>query len=753
MTIGPDLSVDPAQAYLDAGVQASEDPEAAHDRVGVVVAAGLLTTFALMAAALRAEPAPATEGAARELLERIWRKAAPTWLQIAVPALRYAIELGRTSGMESADLAAVADAYAESLGDYAHATSADALLSGFRAQLNAGWSSDLAWRRAAMGYGLDERGMRQFITPLLSRPTTYTADLPAASVQLLAKLLHHRASAIAGNESYHVSQLGRALTWQYQAATGLIPPDAQKRWVTADDEMVCPICGPLHNVVVPLGESFETPDGARLVVPGVHPNCRCRVELAYAVLSKAWDETRVKRDREGQFSRTEQRIRTADPERAKQAAEVAEMLREAAERYDTPQMVSTGMTPAAEMTRAPQMTRAVEMTPASDGMTAAEPQMTRAMVKDTPFGAMVRAKSTTRRITEIYWLPDEKGQQVQHEDVREESFDSPTAEFHNTVVLNGAEYFNALVNHMTSPEGRDRFDTEGWEVPEAHPMLNLKVGDIVDIDATALGTAHPDGQWVPPAMVGIVDSEGELGVNWIPKMANWSAYKDDQHSELADEGFSNIDQYSDWRSEEVMYERQAARSGDYGHAMLEDWTEDPVLQYFGDDDIDNLAVQVRKSGGTIPVHWAEMSSEGKREYVWNAMNLEEGLDIRNRTWTNHAEGHLKEIFSREVSGGYAAAGLMDATAKSVSPDLFVFRGHFGPTPGVVEGQYRVQGVRFHRLDANQRDFLESELIDTGMSLNDQFDEVRVFVLEPYSPPWVPQSPEDLRRGMPRGVHH
>ena len=45
----------------------------------------------------------------------------------------------------------------------------------------------------------------------------------------------------------------------------------KRRWNTGVDELVCPICGPLHNVIVGLDETF--PGGFR--VPPAHPNCRC----------------------------------------------------------------------------------------------------------------------------------------------------------------------------------------------------------------------------------------------------------------------------------------------------------------------------------------------------------------------------------------------------------------------------------------------------------------------------------------------
>ncbi|MGQ9491728.1 MAG: phage head morphogenesis protein [Anaerolineae bacterium] len=45
----------------------------------------------------------------------------------------------------------------------------------------------------------------------------------------------------------------------------------RRRWNTAHDELVCPVCGPLNQVVVDITEPF--PGG--LALPPAHPNCRC----------------------------------------------------------------------------------------------------------------------------------------------------------------------------------------------------------------------------------------------------------------------------------------------------------------------------------------------------------------------------------------------------------------------------------------------------------------------------------------------
>ena len=45
----------------------------------------------------------------------------------------------------------------------------------------------------------------------------------------------------------------------------------QRRWNTANDELVCPICGPLNGMVVGITEPFS----GGIMLPPAHPNCRC----------------------------------------------------------------------------------------------------------------------------------------------------------------------------------------------------------------------------------------------------------------------------------------------------------------------------------------------------------------------------------------------------------------------------------------------------------------------------------------------
>ena len=76
-----------------------------------------------------------------------------------------------------------------------------------------------------------------------------------------------RAEMIAATEATRAFAVGQRTYWEH---TGVV--NASK-WNTANDELVCPICGPLDNKVVPLEENFS--DEFDIYEPPAHINCRC----------------------------------------------------------------------------------------------------------------------------------------------------------------------------------------------------------------------------------------------------------------------------------------------------------------------------------------------------------------------------------------------------------------------------------------------------------------------------------------------
>lgn len=83
-----------------------------------------------------------------------------------------------------------------------------------------------------------------------------------------------RAERIAVTEVTRMFAEGNILAWK---STGYI---TEKRWRTAMDERVCPICGPLENRVVSIEGAWDVNIPRReireyLFSPPAHVNCRC----------------------------------------------------------------------------------------------------------------------------------------------------------------------------------------------------------------------------------------------------------------------------------------------------------------------------------------------------------------------------------------------------------------------------------------------------------------------------------------------
>lgn len=81
-----------------------------------------------------------------------------------------------------------------------------------------------------------------------------------------------RAEMIAVTETTRVFAAGNLATWR---TSGVVK---KKQWYTAEDELVCPMCGPLADTE-PIGidENWLTPDGA-IDGPPAHVRCRCWVQ-------------------------------------------------------------------------------------------------------------------------------------------------------------------------------------------------------------------------------------------------------------------------------------------------------------------------------------------------------------------------------------------------------------------------------------------------------------------------------------------
>lgn len=198
---------------------------------------------------------------------------------MVLPALRYTITAGTTGDLSYEDKVVVAQTMSHQIFDYVNDSSAKALVDAYNNQLAQKWSPEVAWARVAPAYGLEPRSMNQYLKLLAQGEGREI--LPTVAKDFAARAIQARAERIGATEAYRAHEMGKTIVWLSEYRKGALPKDVQRKWRTAADEKVCSICGPMDLIQVPMTEQFELPDGNKVWAPGVHPNCRCSVELSY----------------------------------------------------------------------------------------------------------------------------------------------------------------------------------------------------------------------------------------------------------------------------------------------------------------------------------------------------------------------------------------------------------------------------------------------------------------------------------------
>ena len=137
-------------------------------------------------------------------------------------------------------------------------------------------------RSRALSYELAEQLDMTTRTLVGEALATYT-ETPGMTLGDLTKLLEPafgeaRAQMIAVTE---VTRIYSDATNTYQRIASDAGVEMRRVWLTLRDELVCPICGPLHGLPE---EDWRIahPDG-----PPAHPNCRCSTELTVQTLEEA----------------------------------------------------------------------------------------------------------------------------------------------------------------------------------------------------------------------------------------------------------------------------------------------------------------------------------------------------------------------------------------------------------------------------------------------------------------------------------
>lgn len=102
------------------------------------------------------------------------------------------------------------------------------------------------------------------------------------------RLLRYRAELIARTEVARATSWGQKEAWDQALDNDLVPIETMRVWITAADERVCPVCGPMNGQVATLDGVWLTGNGPVEVPTDVHPQCRCTSGLVFPDnLSKA----------------------------------------------------------------------------------------------------------------------------------------------------------------------------------------------------------------------------------------------------------------------------------------------------------------------------------------------------------------------------------------------------------------------------------------------------------------------------------
>lgn len=174
----------------------------------------------------------------------------------------------------------LAEKHADKIGEYFHASSRDALGEGFNTLVNRQLPAKAAADRVLDAYGLTNRQMRGVTSAKFDQPVSdvLIREPKAQAREYIDRSFTQRIRKLSTQEEHNVEQQAQQLAWMWLQDKGRLNERAQKIWITAKDEKVCPVCGPLNGKKVGINEKFVTKEG-EFWTPGLHPNCRCYLRL------------------------------------------------------------------------------------------------------------------------------------------------------------------------------------------------------------------------------------------------------------------------------------------------------------------------------------------------------------------------------------------------------------------------------------------------------------------------------------------
>ena len=257
----------------------------------------------------------------REVMDNLWQLFFPRWTRATGPMIAEAYIRGfsmvRRDEVPIRMIYRLADEHAQRVGAYFNRTSTDAMIEGFEKFVNKQVPRRVAMERVLESYGLSPRQVSGYVAADTLWPTKVNSatpiDLKTKIKQYISRSFQKRLGVFAKQEHHNLTMEAQQVAWMWMVENGKISEQTQKMWLTAKDEKVCVICGPMNAKKVGVREKFELPNGNELYVPGAHVNCRCTVKLfvnpfKIEKISKAdWDPQEHPRGgnprNRGQFSR------------------------------------------------------------------------------------------------------------------------------------------------------------------------------------------------------------------------------------------------------------------------------------------------------------------------------------------------------------------------------------------------------------------------------------------------------------------
>lgn len=721
---------DPASAFFAAGnpeafltdnlpgrAPEDDDPAENHDtrNAAVAIAGVFLAWRYYVAHQLHAEPPPTD---ARSVLARFWARHKPVWLRIASPVL---VDVYRRLGpLAQEELEAVAADYAASLGAYVHETSSQALAEGYHIELAKGTSPTLAWMRAIEGYGLDARRLRGWLAGVSADKTVPEDLISPGGRRALDRALLMRAEVLGEAEAWHARNVAKSVVWLTAAVDGLLPKGTLKRWITADDELVCPVCGPLHMVMVPVDERWELPDGREIWAPGVHPNCRCEmrlvtpervpdlpgftVEKRLVAITKAMGDDPYDRDRYGKFS-----VREARSKQSKPARSFARTGAPVRERRSDPVItrllsgVETGTVPSLLTGEAPSL-----LTDAVPSLLVGAPSLlpeAPSLLPEVP--SLLSSPSLLRRGRRLIILV--KGKPVEVEVTEDGLVDETfTVDHGRLAVLPADDYFASWEANQNQPEAPDN--------------EHLATGHIIDFNEAGVQLSVAGS--APVAFEGmVVNTSYGLGV---------------PHFDSVLESISDMYAEADRQVQE--FDERDNALGQYQYEFASEIADDPDA-YIGDFTDEEIEMVLHQAGLTEMV--VNETPHHQREYV-----IERAADMDHPIHEIVVEYLLEHDPPDNVREELAFIQSIVGADYYRSPQIFTFpKGFHGGWTGdgtvpIITGKYQVVRVIPHSLTGPEGTATPTHRIKTW----------REVVLEPialtaddlgvYSPPG---GPDDLRK--------